>query len=129
MRIRVSFPDVKTYNTLLNEYCKNLKMIMAIEPELFYKMTKKLPHRRDSSLFQAYKCMRLELARNLFNEVTVIGLQHNVRSYIMMISGSIQEGRLSETKELFNQTDERGCQADSGTHNMFIHRSLRNKDY
>ncbi|KAJ9547362.1 hypothetical protein OSB04_019905 [Centaurea solstitialis] len=58
--------------------------------------------------------------RDLFEEVGVRGLKHNLRSYTVMIDGFNRAGMTTEAKALFVKMVEAGCQPDSITLNVFF---------
>ncbi|CAH1412559.1 unnamed protein product [Lactuca virosa] len=96
-------PNVITYNTLLN-----LDIVVY-----------------NILIDGASKNGKFDIARKLFNELRVRGLQPNVWTYNVMISGFCEEGLVTEAKEFFlrwkrEEMEGRGFSLDTSTVSMLL---------
>ncbi|XP_076934343.1 uncharacterized protein LOC143600583, partial [Bidens hawaiensis] len=144
--------DAVTYSSLLNGYCKNLKIEEAMN--MFREMTRKglkpdivTYNTMLQGLYRVGRCgdarklfdeMRsqgaskrgkLDIARALFQNLTVKGLQSNVRTYNVMINALCGEGLLKEAKNLFLKMDESGCPPDNVTYRVLLQGYLKSQRY
>ncbi|KAJ0694711.1 putative tetratricopeptide-like helical domain superfamily [Helianthus annuus] len=75
------------------------------------------------------KCGKLDIAMDLFQDLTLKGLQPNGRTYTVMVGGLCGEGLLKEAKHLFRKMDETGCPPNSVTYNVLLQGYLKNQNY
>ncbi|XP_076933598.1 callose synthase 10-like [Bidens hawaiensis] len=117
-------PNVVTYSSLLNGYCKNLKIEEAMN--MFHEMTIKV---YTILIEGATKCGRLDVARDLFHNLTAKGLQPDVQLYNVIITGFCGEGLLKEAKKLFLKMDDSGWPPDNVTYRVLLQGYLKSQRY
>ncbi|MFS7958349.1 putative tetratricopeptide-like helical domain superfamily [Helianthus anomalus] len=105
-------PTVLTYGILFDGMCENGECSDALV--LFRSMgSNKLM--KDVNLYNILikgcrKCGKLDLAMDLFDELSLKGLKPNVnRTYTMMISVLCQQGLFGDAKDLLRKMEENGC--------------------
>ncbi|KAM7466418.1 hypothetical protein LguiB_013980 [Lonicera macranthoides] len=73
----------------------------------------------------ACKDGKLEIAKELLNEVFSNGLQPIARTYSAIINGLCQEGSLDEAKELLTRMEDNGCFPTEFTYNVIVRGFLK----
>ncbi|KAL4375033.1 hypothetical protein HN51_008901 [Arachis hypogaea] len=140
------FPDVRSYNIMINGFCKSKMIDDALN--LFEEMRRKnlvtdtvtystlidgLGNQRESfvpwSFLKTCKIEsgRLKNAKEIFQDLSIKGCSPNVRTYNIMIHGLCKEGLFEEALALLSELEDNGCLPDAVTFETLI-RALFEKD-
>nr|GEV77569.1 hypothetical protein [Tanacetum cinerariifolium] len=125
-------PSELTYGIMLKGLCNNHQLEEALS--LFIWMSGNKTDSLNIVVYNvlidgAHKCRKPDIAKNLFDEVSVKGLQPDVYTYAAMIGCFGEEGLPKDAKELFLKMKECGCSPDYQTYNVLLHGCLKNQQY
>ncbi|KAJ0478474.1 putative tetratricopeptide-like helical domain superfamily [Helianthus annuus] len=132
MRSQGLTPNESTYRIILDGLCNNHQVEDVLS--LFHLVGDNSKLNSDIQVYNILidgmsKCGKLDIARDLFQDLTLKGLKPNVRTYNVMISGLCREGMLKEAKHLFLTMDESGCPPDNVTYCVLLQGYLKNQHY
>nr|GEZ26785.1 hypothetical protein [Tanacetum cinerariifolium] len=125
-------PNEHTYGIMLKGLCNNHQLEEALS--LFIWMSENKMDSVDIVVYNilidgARKCGKPDIAKNLFDEVSVKGLQPDVYTYTAMIRCFGEEGLPKDAKQLFLKMKASGCSPDNQTYDVLLHGCLKNQQY
>nr|GEU56505.1 hypothetical protein [Tanacetum cinerariifolium] len=80
-------------------------------------------------MYGAIRCGKLDIARELFEGLSVKRLKPTSLVYTTMIGGFCAEGLLNDAKQLFLEMEENFCLPTDNTYNFLLQGYLKNKCY
>ncbi|EPS72780.1 hypothetical protein M569_01977, partial [Genlisea aurea] len=116
-------PNIYTFNTLINAYCK---LGDVFEAEYFYSMILQADLKPDTHTFTSFilgYCRRkdVDAAREVFKNMPGKGCPRNHVSYNNLMHGLCESGRVDEAELLFSQMrDDGGCVPNERTYTILI---------
>nr|XP_025703132.1 pentatricopeptide repeat-containing protein At1g12300, mitochondrial-like [Arachis hypogaea] len=119
------FPDVRSYNIMINGFCKSKMIDDALN--LFEEMRRKNLVTDTVTYNGLFKSGRLKNAKEIFQDLSIKGCSPNVRTYNIMIHGLCKEGLFEEALALLSELEDNGCLPDAVTFETLI-RALFEKD-
>ncbi|MFQ6671465.1 hypothetical protein Gotur_036008 [Gossypium turneri] len=134
-------PDIRSYNIMINGYCKAERFDEAME--LFHEISRKGPVPDTvtyNTLMQAMwnselelsivcyniligglcKAGHIEVGKELFHKLSVNGLKPDVYTYAIMVNGFCNEGLADEAYQLFRSMGDNDCLPNSCCYNVMI---------
>ncbi|GJV70513.1 putative tetratricopeptide-like helical domain superfamily protein [Tanacetum coccineum] len=125
-------PNERTYAIMLKGLCDNNQLEDALS--LFRWMSENKIANSNIVVYNilidgAHKCGKLDIAKNLFDEITAKGLEPDLYTYTLMIQVLSEECLLIDAKQLFLKMKEKGCSPDDTTYNVLLHGCLKNQQY
>ncbi|KAJ0551582.1 putative tetratricopeptide-like helical domain superfamily [Helianthus annuus] len=142
LREKVCEPDQITFGVVINGLCKvgdtskALELLRFMEP-VSCKCKPSMGSNKlmkDVNLYNILikgcrKCGKLDLAMDLFGELSLKGLKPNVRTYTVTISVLCQQGLFGEANNLLRKMEENGCSPNSVTCNVIVQEFLKQKAF
>ncbi|PWA98109.1 tetratricopeptide repeat (TPR)-like superfamily protein [Artemisia annua] len=77
----------------------------------------------------AIECHKLHIARELFKDLSVKGMEPDHQTYTTMIAGFCGEGLMQDAKQLFLKLHENGWRPNTDTYNLLVQGYLKAKCY
>ncbi|XP_035838284.1 pentatricopeptide repeat-containing protein At1g12300, mitochondrial-like [Helianthus annuus] len=113
-------PDTQTFSILVDAFCKEGKVKEA-EAVIDIMV--------ERGEVQTSKRGKLDIAKALFHDLALKGVQPSARTFNIMISGLCGEGQLKEAEDMFLKMDESGFPPDTVTCNVFLQGYIKNQHY
>nr|GEX17283.1 hypothetical protein [Tanacetum cinerariifolium] len=110
MQAQGHVPNERTYAIMLEGLCDNIQLEDALS--LFLWMSENKIANSNIVVYNilidgARKCRKLDIAKNLFDEITAKGLELTLYTYTLMIQVFSEEGLLIDAKQLFLKLKEK----------------------
>ncbi|XP_039002420.1 pentatricopeptide repeat-containing protein At1g63130, mitochondrial-like [Hibiscus syriacus] len=121
-------PDVVMYSTLVDARCKKgMKAVVFFEAEdVVDTMKARIEPNVVTHHSYASKAGHIEVAKEVFGELSVKGLIPDVYTYTLIIKGFCKVGLPDEAYQMFRSMEENGCSPNSCCYNVMIQGLLRN---
>nr|GMD95861.1 putative pentatricopeptide repeat-containing protein At1g12700, mitochondrial [Ipomoea batatas] len=123
-------PDFYTSCVLLGGLCDNglVEQAMSVYHQL--DRNGNGSHDYDTIIIdRVCKIGRLNIARNVFNDLISKGRRLNVKTYNVMINGLCRGGFLDEALELLRKMEKNDCLPDTVTYNVILQEFVREKKW